>query len=126
MDPQPRIALLIPCHNEAATVAKVVDDFRAQLEGADIYVFDNCSTDDTATVAREHGAVVVFEPRLGKGYVVEAMRARRLNLGGEQSGHVLFLDHNTTGDGILSTLRLLSVMLREGRSLTDLTDVVRD
>ena len=62
--------------------------------------------------------------QVGDRYVVEAMRQRKLNLGGEQSGHLIFLDHNTTGDGILSTLMLLSVMLRENRSLTDLTDVM--
>ncbi|MBW2618050.1 MAG: phosphoglucosamine mutase, partial [Deltaproteobacteria bacterium] len=62
--------------------------------------------------------------QVGDRYVVAAMRQRKLNLGGEQSGHLIFLDHNTTGDGILSTLMLLSVMLREDRSLTDLADVM--
>jgi len=66
----------------------------------------------------------LIRTQVGDRYVVEAMRQRKLNLGGEQSGHLLFLDHNTTGDGILSTLMLLSVMLREDRSLTDLTDVM--
>lgn len=62
--------------------------------------------------------------RVGDRYVVEEMRKRNLNLGGEQSGHLVFLDHNTTGDGILSTLMLLSVMLRENRSLSDLADTM--
>ena len=70
---EPKIAVLIPCHNEQATVAKVIDDFRTQLPRAAIYVFDNCCTDDTARIAREHGAIVIPEPRKGKGFVIEAM-----------------------------------------------------
>ena len=70
-----KVAVLIPCHNEALTIAKVVDDFRAAVPGAEIYVFDNCSTDETAAIAKAHGAKVVFEPRKGKGYVVESMFA---------------------------------------------------
>ncbi|MHC4983538.1 MAG: glycosyltransferase [Planctomycetota bacterium] len=76
MEGEPKIAVLIPCHNEAATVGKVVDEFRAELPEAVIYVFDNCSSDDTAAVAQAHGATVIPEPRLGKGYVVEAMLDR--------------------------------------------------
>ncbi len=67
------IAVLIPCHNEAATVGTVVDDFRRELGGARIYVFDNCSTDETAEIAASHGALVIPEPRKGKGYVIESM-----------------------------------------------------
>ena len=73
MNTTPKIAVLIPCYNEAVAIAKVVDDFRAQLPDADIYVFDNCCTDDTASIARDHGAIVVTEPRKGKGYVIESM-----------------------------------------------------
>ena len=73
MNSKPRIAVLIPCHNEQATIARVVDDFRAQLPEATIYVFDNCCTDETGAVAAEHGAVVVREPRKGKGFVIERM-----------------------------------------------------
>jgi len=68
-----RIAVLIPCHNEAATIGKVVDGFRAQLPDAPIYVFDNCCTDETPEIARSHGATVLKEPRAGKGFVVESM-----------------------------------------------------
>jgi glycosyltransferase involved in cell wall biosynthesis len=71
-----RIAVLIPCHNEEATIGKVVDDFRARLPEAQIYVFDNCCTDRTAAIAAEHGATVVIEPRQGKGFVVEGMLDR--------------------------------------------------
>ena len=68
-----QIAVLIPCYNEQATIGKVVDDFRRQLPQAAVYVFDNCCTDDTAAIARAHGATVISEPRKGKGFVVEAM-----------------------------------------------------
>lgn len=67
------IAVLIPCHNEQATIGKVVDDFRAQLPQAAVYVFDNRCTDDTAAVAARHGAIIVSESRQGKGFVVERM-----------------------------------------------------
>lgn len=67
------IAVLIPCYNESVTIAKVVDDFKAALPEADIYVYDNNSSDDTATIAQQHGAIVRFEPRQGKGNVVRQM-----------------------------------------------------
>jgi glycosyltransferase involved in cell wall biosynthesis len=67
------IAVLIPCHNEAAAVAKVVEDFRAALPSATIYVYDNNSTDGTAEKARNAGAVVRREERQGKGHVVRRM-----------------------------------------------------
>lgn len=76
MSDSAHIAVLIPCHNEAATIGKVIDDFRAQLPQATIYVFDNNCTDETAAIARAHGAVVVPECRQGKGYVVESMLSR--------------------------------------------------
>ncbi|KFN42384.1 glycosyltransferase [Arenimonas oryziterrae] len=68
-----RIAVLIPCHNEALTVAKVVADFRAALPQAAIYVFDNASTDETAALARAAGARVIAVPAKGKGHVVRSM-----------------------------------------------------
>ncbi|NLW85426.1 MAG: glycosyltransferase [Planctomycetes bacterium] len=76
MDESAKIAVMIPCHNESAAIAKVIDDFRAQLPSASVYVFDNCCTDDTAKIAKAHGAIVIKEPRQGKGYVVESMFAR--------------------------------------------------
>ena len=69
------IAVLLPCHNEQATVAQVIDDFRRALPGADIYVYDNNSTDRTAEVAKAAGAIVRFEPYQGKGNVVRRMFA---------------------------------------------------
>lgn len=68
-----RTAVLIPCFNEEITVGKVIDDFRAELPEADIYVFDNNSTDRTAEISKEKGAIVVKEPKQGKGYVISAM-----------------------------------------------------
>ena len=70
-----RIAVLVPCYNEAATVARVVADFRAALPGATVYVYDNRSTDGTGDVARAAGAIVRREPRPGKGVVVRRMFA---------------------------------------------------
>jgi len=70
-----RVAVLIPCLNEGKTVGQVVTDFRAALPDARIYVFDNGSSDDTAEVAAEAGAVVRREPRAGKGHVVRRMFA---------------------------------------------------
>ena len=67
------VAVLVPCYNEALTIAKVVEDFRRELPGATVYVYDNNSTDGTADIAREHGAVVRREPRQGKGNVVRQM-----------------------------------------------------
>lgn len=69
----PVIAALIPCYNEAVTIAKVVDDFKTYLPEATVYVYDNNSSDDTARIAREHGAVVRTETRQGKGNVVRQM-----------------------------------------------------
>ncbi len=67
------IAVLVPCYNEAITIAKVVDDFKAVLPEADIFVYDNNSSDGTAQIAREHGAIVRREIRQGKGNVVRQM-----------------------------------------------------
>ncbi len=68
-----RIAVLVPCYNEEAAIARVVADFRANLPDAVIYVYDNNSTDRTVEVARAAGATVRTESRQGKGYVVRRM-----------------------------------------------------
>ena len=70
-----KIAILIPCYNESKTIAKVVGDFKKQLPEADIYVYDNNSTDNTADIARQAGAIVRYEQRQGKGNVVRRMLA---------------------------------------------------
>ncbi len=64
--------------------------------------------------------ISVIRTPVGDRYVVEAMVRGGYSLGGEQSGHILFLDHGTTGDGVLATLQVLMVMLRSGRSLGEL------
>jgi len=68
-----RVAVLLPCYNEAITIGKVVADFRAALPDATIYIFDNHSSDDTARIAAEAGATVVHSPRQGKGHVIQHM-----------------------------------------------------
>jgi len=68
-----RIAVLVPCYNEEAAIARVIADFRANLPDAVIYVYDNNSTDRTVEVARAAGATVRTETRQGKGYVVRRM-----------------------------------------------------
>jgi glycosyltransferase involved in cell wall biosynthesis len=71
----PRIAILVPCRNEAAAVKQVVTGFHASLPGCAVYVYDNASTDATADIARAAGAIVRREPRPGKGGVVRRMFA---------------------------------------------------
>ena len=61
---------------------------------------------------------------VGDRYVVECMRANGYNFGGEQSGHLIFLDHATTGDGTLAALQLLAVMAEEGKPLSELASVM--
>ena len=70
-----KVAVLIPCYNEATPIGNVVADFRAALPDAEIYVYDNNSTDDTAEVARAAGAIVRTETQQGKGNVVRRMFA---------------------------------------------------
>lgn len=72
---QVKIAVLLPCYNEAAAIGQTVADFRAALPMAEIYVYDNNSTDATAAVARDAGAIVRTERMQGKGHVVRRMFA---------------------------------------------------
>lgn len=69
----PRIAILIPCYNEEQTISKVVTDFKKILPEAEIFVYDNNSTDDTVKQALQSGAAVNKEPRQGKGNVIRSM-----------------------------------------------------
>lgn len=68
-----KIAVLIPCYNEAKTISKVVNDYKKVLPEADIYVYDNNSTDGTDKLAKEAGAIVRYEYRQGKGNVIRTM-----------------------------------------------------
>ena len=68
-----KIAVLIPCYNEALTVEKVIKDYQKVLPNADIYVYDNNSTDGTDKIAKKAGAIVRYEYRQGKGNVIRSM-----------------------------------------------------
>lgn len=68
-----KTVVLIPCYNEAITIKKVVEDFKRELPHADIYVYDNNSTDGTDKIAREAGAIVKYEYKQGKGNVIRSM-----------------------------------------------------
>ena len=70
-----KLAVLIPCYNESATIAKVVTDYKKEFPEADIYVYDNNSTDGTDKIAAEAGAIVKYEYRQGKGNVIRSMFA---------------------------------------------------
>ncbi len=67
----------------------------------------------------------IIKTDVGDRYVVESMRRGGYNLGGEQSGHMIFLDHNTTGDGMISALQVLAIVQRTGKRLSELAQVMR-
>ena len=75
-------------------------------------------------VALRQRGIRLVRTQVGDRYVVEEMVRRGCNLGGEQSGHLVFLDHNTTGDGILSALQVLAIIQQEEKSLSDLSDIM--
>jgi phosphoglucosamine mutase len=119
----------------------VVDEFGNIVDGDQIMAI--CATDMirhkklrkntlVATVMSNMGLDIamrkaggkVIKTDVGDRYVVEEMRKGGYNLGGEQSGHMIFLDHNTTGDGTLSALQLLAVMRRTGKRLSELAEVM--
>jgi hypothetical protein len=101
-----RIAVLIPCYNEAATIGTVVTDFARALPTATIYVYDNNSTDDTRNVAAQAGAIVRAEPLQGKGNVV-----RRMFADIEADAYVL-VDGDGTYDAASAT-SMVDLLLRE-------------
>ncbi len=70
-----KIAVLIPCYNEEKTIGQVIDSFHQYCPQADVYVYDNNSTDKTVEIAQQHGAIVHHEPKQGKGNVVRRMFA---------------------------------------------------
>ena len=76
------------------------------------------------TLMGEKNGIHVEKTKVGDRYVLENMLQNGYNIGGEQSGHIIFLDDNTTGDGLLSALHLLQVMVETGRSLSDLASVM--
>ncbi|BDU78279.1 glycosyltransferase [Mesoterricola sediminis] len=107
MEPRPRIAVLIPCHNEAAAIGRVVASFREALPEAVIHVYDNNSTDGTAEAARAAGARVGREACQGKGHVVRRMFAD------VEADVYLMVDGDGTYDA--ASAPLLVRTLREGR-----------
>src|SRR3954468_271843 len=68
-----KIAWIVPCHNEALTIGKVVGDIRSHCPDSAIYVCDNASVDGTAEIAAKAGAIVIHESRRGKGHAVRAL-----------------------------------------------------
>lgn len=119
----------------------VVDEFGNIVDGDQIMAI--CATDMirhkklrkntlVATVMSNMGLDIamrkaggkVIKTDVGDRYVVEEMRKAGYNLGGEQSGHMIFLDHNTTGDGTLSALQLLAIIRRTGKRLSELAEVM--
>ncbi len=105
-----KIAVLVPCYNEEAAIAKVVADFRAALPGATIYVYDNNSRDQTSARAAAAGAVVRMELRQGKGNVV-----RRMFADIEADIYVL-VDGDDTYDAGASP-RMIARMIEDGADL---------
>ncbi|MEW6713649.1 MAG: phosphoglucosamine mutase [Nitrospirota bacterium] len=75
-------------------------------------------------ICLKKAGINVIRTQVGDRYVVEEMLRRGCNLGGEQSGHVIFLDYNTTGDGAITALQILSVMSRTGKTLSELASVI--
>ncbi len=73
--------------------------------------------------ALKQQGITLLRAEVGDRYVVELMRREKLNLGGEQSGHMLFLDHNTTGDGMLTALQVLAMLRRRDRALSELASI---
>ena len=112
----PRIAVLVPCYNEALTVAKVVADFSAALPGCDVYVYDNRSSDGTGDIARNAGAVVRREERPGKGGVMRRMFA-------EIDADIYVV---TDGDATYDATRAPEMVERLRRDDLDVVTGVRD
>jgi glycosyltransferase involved in cell wall biosynthesis len=104
---KPRIAILVPCYNEALTIAAILRDFNACLPQAQVYVFDNNSTDGTAQIARDAGAVVRNVPAQGKGSVV-----RRMFADIEADAYVM-VDGDDTYDASVAP-QLVEQLLRDG------------
>ncbi|MDD4504490.1 MAG: phosphoglucosamine mutase [Clostridiaceae bacterium] len=77
-------------------------------------------------IAMKRERCSLVRTKVGDRYVLEEMIAKGYNIGGEQSGHIIFLDHNTTGDGLLTALQLLSVVKETGKKLSDLAAIITE
>lgn len=73
----------------------------------------------------ENNNINILKTKVGDRYVLEEMLLKNLNFGGEQSGHIIYLDYNTTGDGILTAIKLLEVMKKTGKKLSQLKQVIK-
>ena len=75
-------------------------------------------------LAMTKAGITLVRTAVGDRYLLERMSADGYNFGGEQSGHIIFLDHTTTGDGTLAALQVLAIMKREGRKLSELSKII--
>lgn len=113
-----RVAILIPCFNEAVAIGRVVADFHQALPAAQIIVCDNASTDDTAARARAAGAEVLTEPRRGKGHAV-----RRLFAAAEADAYIL-VDGDGTYDAAAAAA-MLALLAEQRLDMVTATRVSR-
>ncbi len=104
------IAVLIPCMNEAVTIAQVIRDFQKSLPGATIFVYDNNSTDETSKIALEAGAIVRHEKRPGKGNVLRRMFAEI------DADIYIMVDGDNTYDGVNAN-RLIEELIATGSDM---------
>jgi phosphoglucosamine mutase len=74
--------------------------------------------------AMQGAGIQTVRTHVGDRYVIQAMKEGKYSLGGEQSGHMIFLDHNTTGDGILAALQVLAIMIHEDKKLSELKTIL--
>jgi glycosyltransferase involved in cell wall biosynthesis len=114
-----KIAVLVPCRNEEASIAEVVHDFQRYLPTASIYVYDNGSSDETAQVARDAGARVFSEPLVGKGNVVRRMFAD------VEADIYVMVDGDGTYDAS-SAPRLIQYLLTGGLDMVNCARVTSD
>lgn len=129
-------------HDGDADRVLAVDENGDEVDGDEIMAI--CAADMKARAVLAHDTVVatvmsnlgfevamrgqginVIKTRVGDRYVLDQMRTSGAVLGGEQSGHVIFLDHNTTGDGLISAIALAAIVKRSGKRLSELRDVMQ-
>ena len=107
-------------HIMAICATRMIKEGRLKENTLVSTVMSNMGLDDA--IIKAGGNVIRTE--VGDRYVVEELLKGGYNLGGEQSGHMIFMDHHTTGDGIISALQVLSVMVKEGKKLSELKSVM--
>ncbi len=110
------VAVLIPCHNEAKTISQVVIGFKESLPQSSVYVYDNCSTDDTNKIAKDAGAIVRTEKRKGKGNVVRRMFAD------VEADFYVIVDGDLTYDPIVAP-KMLSYLINENLDMLNIARV---